>query len=247
MMNLKNTYGLIGKNIAYSFSRQFFNEKFKNENLIDSVYKNFDIEHINEFKSCLKDNPNIKGLNVTIPFKEDIIPLLDKMSTKATSIGAVNTIKITRNGQLKGYNTDAYGFKKSIEPFIKKHHKKALILGTGGASKAIAYTLKKLQIEYHFVSRNESEKYQYKSLTPDIIKEHQIIINCTPLGTYPNLEECPSIPYQSLTEHHILYDLVYNPEETLFLKKGKEMGAKIINGKKMLVLQAKKSWKIWNK
>lgn len=243
----KKIYGLIGKNIAYSFSKQFFTEKFEKEKLSNSIYKNFDIQTIKEFKICLKNNPEIKGLNVTIPFKEEIIPYLDKMSSKAKKIGAVNTIHITNKGHLKGYNTDAYGFEKSIEPLLNKGHKKALILGTGGASKAIAYALKKLHIKYQFVSRGESEKYQYDSLTAADIKNHQIIINCTPLGTHPNVEKCPEIPYDAITKNHILYDLVYNPKETLFLKKGKEMGAQIINGEKMLILQAEKSWRIWNK
>lgn len=246
-MSSKKTYGLIGKNIAYSFSRQYFTEKFKNENLEGFTYENFDMQNLKELENCLKKNTQIKGLNVTIPFKENIIPFLDKMSTKATRIGAVNTIKITKKGKLKGYNTDAFGFQKSIEPLLQKHHKKALILGTGGASKAIAYALKKMQIKYQFVSRGKSKKYNYDSITPTIIEKHQIIINCTPLGTYPNLDECPKIPYQAITKNHILYDLVYNPKETLFLKKGKEMNAQIINGEKMLKLQAEKSWEIWNK
>lgn len=246
-MILKKTYGLIGKNIAYSFSKQFFTEKFEKEKLSNSKYENFDIQTIKEFKNCLRRNQEIKGLNVTIPYKEEIIPYLDKMSSKAIKIGAVNTIRITRKGQLKGYNTDAYGFRKSLEPLLNKNHKKALILGTGGASKAIAYTLRRLEIKHEFVSRGESEKYQYDTLTAEDIKNHQIIINCTPLGTHPKLEECPKIPYNAITKHHILYDLVYNPEETLFLKKGKERGAQTINGKKMLILQANKSWAIWNK
>lgn len=238
-------YGLIGRNISYSFSQNFFRNKFNAENLKDCTYVNFDIKEIEDFRPLLQ-NKNLKGLNVTIPYKEEIIPYLDKTNKKATKIGAVNTIKITKKGKLKGYNTDEYGFRKSLKPYIQKHHTKALILGTGGASKAIAYTLKKLNIDFDFVSRSQNHGYNYDTLTADTIAEHKIIINCTPVGTFPNIDECPKIPYDAITDEHLLYDLIYNPKETLFLKKGKEKGAQICNGLDMLILQAKKAWEIWN-
>ncbi|WNH11839.1 shikimate dehydrogenase family protein [Thalassobellus suaedae] len=243
-----NKLGLLGKNISYSFSRSYFKEKFKNENIENTTYENFDIETINLFPSIIKDTPNLKGLNVTIPYKQDVMPFLNKINKKAKAIGAVNTIKITKKGKLIGYNTDCYGFSKSIEPLLKPHHKKALILGTGGASKAIAYSLNKLGIEYKYVSRKQSEgiSYTYNTLTETVIKEHQIIINCTPLGTFPNIDNCPDIPYSAITTQHILFDLIYNPEETKFLKLGKEHGAVTENGLNMLKLQAEKAWSIWN-
>ncbi|PWK17699.1 shikimate dehydrogenase family protein [Xanthomarina spongicola] len=243
-----NKYGLIGKNISYSFSKDYFNKKFKSELIHNSSYENFDIQSIIEFPEILNEDSNIKGLNVTIPYKELVIPYLDKLDKKAKRIGAVNTIKISKKGKLKGYNTDYYGFKKSIEPYLNSQHKKALILGTGGASKAIAYALRKLKIEYAFVSRKSSEKitFTYNELTENDIKNHQIIINCTPLGTYPNIEESPNIPYQAITDHHILFDLIYNPLETKFLALGKAKKAITINGLTMLKLQADKAWKIWN-
>jgi shikimate dehydrogenase len=177
-----------------------------------------------------------------------VIPFLDKLNKKAKQIGAVNTIKITKKGKLIGYNTDYYGFQKSIKPFLKPHHKKALVLGTGGASKAISYSLKKLNISVNYVSRQKSEKvnFTYDDLNEAIILNHQIIINCTPLGTHPNLNECPDLPYDHITKHHLLYDLIYNPEETKFLKLGKHRGATICNGLNMLKFQAEKAWKIWN-
>lgn len=241
------TYGLIGKNISYSFSKSHFSKKFITENIENSSYNNFDLSSIENFADLFKTYNTIKGLNVTIPYKEEIIPYLDKLSSKATRIGAINTIRITKKGKLKGYNTDEYGFRKSLIPLLQKHHKKALILGNGGASKAIAFSLKKLQIPYQFVSRKTDGNFNYESLTEAIIQEHQIIINCTPLGTHPNIEDCPSIPYRAITNKHLLYDLIYNPEETTFLKKGKQNGAITCNGLKMLELQANKSWQIWHK
>ena len=242
-------FGLIGRNISYSFSQNYFSIKFKDEDITDATYENFDIENINLFKIEILNQNNIKGLNVTIPYKEDIIPFLDSLDKKAKKIGAVNTIKITKKGKTKGYNTDCYGFKKSLKPHLKKRHKKALILGTGGASKAIAFVLKKLGIKYSFVSRTSSKQadFTYSELTEDIIDDHKIIINCTPVGTYPNTDHAPDIPYNFISKKHILYDLIYNPSETTFLKNGKQKGAKIINGYDMLVFQAEKAWKIWNK
>ena len=241
-------FGLIGKNISYSFSKTYFSKKFEKESIKDASYENFDLECIKEFNSVLKRNSELAGLNVTIPYKEEIIPFLNKLSKKAEKIGAVNTIKINKDGTLKGYNTDCYGFKKSITPYLKKYHQKALILGTGGASIAIAFVLQELNIEYSFVSRSKSCNYfAYGDLNFDILREYTVIINCSPVGTFPSLNECPHIPYQYLTKKHLLYDLIYNPSETLFLKKGKQQGAKICNGLKMLELQAEKAWKIWNK
>ena len=241
------TFGLIGKNISYSFSQQYFTEKFKNEKIDHHSYQNFDFQVLEEIKSIIEPSPKFNGLNVTIPYKEEIIPYLDKVSSKALRIGAVNTIRITKKGKLKGYNTDEYGFRKSLHPLLKKHHKKALILGTGGASKAVAFALKKMHIKYQFVSRNDQFDYDYSSLTPEIIAGHHIIINCTPVGTFPKVDQCPDIPYEAITKDHILYDLIYNPEETLFLSKGKSKGATICNGLQMLLLQAEKAWEIWNK
>jgi len=240
--------GLLGKNISYSFSKTYFKTKFKDESIEDISYENFDIKSIDLFPSIIKNTKNLKGLNVTIPYKQEVMPFLDKINNKAKNIGAVNTIKITKKGKLVGYNTDCYGFSKSLKPLLKLHHKKALILGTGGASKAIAYSLKKLGISYFYVSRKQSDgvTYTYDSLTEHIIDTHQIIINCTPLGTFPNIEDCPKIPYQGITENHILFDLIYNPEETKFLRLGKQQNAVTTNGLNMLKLQAEKSWSIWN-
>ena len=238
-------FGLIGKQIDYSFSKFYFSKKFEKENL-PYTYENFDLDTLAKFPNVLASN--IKGLNVTIPYKEHIIPYLDKLSKKAKSIGAVNTIKITKKGKLIGYNTDAFGFRKSIEPLLQSHHKKALILGTGGASKAIIYALGKLNIRYSFVSRvlTEDVNYSYDTLSENDIANHLIIINCTPVGTFPNVNECPDIPYEGISEGHLLYDLVYNPPISLFLKNGHKRGAAICNGENMLIIQAEKSWKIWN-
>ena len=247
-MASKKQYGLVGKNISYSFSKAFFAEKFERENYKNHTYENFDIQEIFEFPGILKNNPDLKGLNLTIPYKEVVIPFLDKMSKNALKIGAVNTIKFSTNGKTKGYNTDFYGFKKSLKPLLKSYHKKALILGTGGASKAVAYALRLLEIDYILVSREPSEHtLRYDELDASTFEEYQIIINCTPLGTSPNVEVCPEIPYQYFSEKHIAYDLIYNPEETLFLKKAKENGAVVKNGYEMLVFQAEKAWKIWKK
>jgi len=239
-------FGLIGKNIDYSFSKSYFTKKFDFEGL-QHTYQNFDINSIKDFPDIFKSTKGIKGLNVTIPYKEEVIPYLDKIDKKATKIGAVNTIRITKKGKLIGYNTDYYGFQKSIEPYLKPQHKKALILGTGGSSKAIAYALKRLNISYHFVSRTASkfQTYSYDELSETIISEHQIIINCTPLGTFPDTNVCPQIPYDAISKEHLLYDLIYNPEETKFLTIGKLKSATICNGHDMLELQAEKAWEIW--
>ena len=246
------TYGLIGFPLEHSFSAKFFNEKFKDEN-IDAEYLNFEIEHIFDLRKVLVFNPQLKGLNVTIPYKEAVLTFLDDLSPVARKIGAVNVIKIERspnnpnNYKLKGYNTDYIGFKESITPLLNPaYHKNALVLGTGGASKAVCVALDALGIDWTYVSRQAKENsYTYETLTPEIIAENNIIINTTPLGTFPNVEELPQLPYSSLTPHHLFFDLVYNPSETSFLNKGKEMGATVKNGAEMLRLQALEAWEIW--
>lgn len=243
----KANYGLIGKNISYSFSRGYFKKKFEEMGLNDHVYQNFDLPSISEFTAIFKNTKNVKGLNVTIPYKEEVMDFLNDIDPAAKKIGAVNTIKVSKEG-LKGFNTDAYGFKKSLEPHLKKHHQKGLILGTGGASKAIAYVLEELDITYSFVSRSgKNNGFTYDELTDDIIEEHTLIINCSPVGTFPDIEKKPNIPYRKINQKHLLFDLIYNPEETAFLKAGKTNGATICNGYNMLEYQAEKSWEIWNK
>lgn len=241
-------FGLVGRNIGYSFSKEYFTERFRKDNLQDYIYQNFDITDIEQFPEIIKNNPTLAGLNVTIPYKETVIPFLDRLSRKATGIGAVNVIRFTRSGKLKGYNSDYYGFKKSLEPLLQPHHKKALILGTGGASKAVAFALEELDLLYTFVSRDATDKtIGYGRINATTFDNYQIIINCTPLGTSPNTKEFPDLPYQFFTEKHIAYDLIYNPAETQFLKKAKKKGAVTKNGLEMLILQAEKAWKIWNK
>ena len=241
-------FGLLGKNISYSFSKKYFTDKFISEKL-NHQYQNIDIPIIEDLLDFLANNiDTLKGFNVTIPYKEDIFKYLDDVDTDAKQIGAVNCVKIIDNQFLKGFNTDTYGFEKSIIPLLEKHHTKALILGTGGASKAIAFTLKKLKIDYKLVSRTpKNNQFSYQDLDKTILSEYTIIINTTPLGTKGKSENLfPNIPYQFLTNNHLLYDLIYNPKETVFLKKGKNHGAKTKNGLEMLVLQADKSWEIWN-
>ena len=247
-------YGLIGYPLQHSFSSKFFNEKFKKES-IDAEYLNFEIEHIFEIRRILVFNPHLKGLNVTIPYKEAVITFLDDISPVAKEIGAVNVIKIERGFgdtygyKLTGYNTDYIGFKNSIKPLIQaEYHQQALVLGTGGASKAVCKALESLGIAWKYVSRTPKEgALTYDTLTPEVLSDHKVIINTTPLGTFPNVDECPNIPYSFLTPQHLLYDLVYNPSETTFLKKGKQMGATIKNGAEMLELQALEAWDIWSK
>lgn len=242
-------YGLIGYPLTHSFSIGFFNEKFKSEG-IDAIYENFEIPSIEDFPEVVDTNPNLKGLNVTLPYKERVIAYLDVLSPEARAIGAVNVIKVSHKGkdtQLKGYNSDVIGFTKSIDPLIKPYHKKALILGTGGASKAIDYGLKSLGLETVKVSRYEhADTIQYDNITADIVKEYNVIVNCTPCGMYPNADECPKLPYEAMDSNNLLYDLIYNPDETLFMKKGMEHGAVVKNGLEMLLLQAFVSWEFWN-
>lgn len=239
-------FGLIGKNIDYSFSRSYFREKFET-NKLDCSYKNFDLETIDSFIELKKNCKVFSGFNVTIPYKEVILPYLDYIDEEAKRIGAVNTIKI-KNNKLIGYNTDHYGFKESLVKYLKPHHKTALILGTGGASKAVAFALRELGIKFEYVSRTKSPeiKHTYNTLTSTEIEANKLIINCTPLGTFPKLEKCPEISYDQLDKYHLLFDLIYNPAQTKFLKNGKLRGAKTINGLEMLINQAEKSWEIWS-
>ena len=245
----KHLYALVGRNISYSFSRGYFTEKFEKLDLEDHKYINFDIQSIHELPQKIKENKKrLKGMNVTIPYKLEVFNFLDRIDKKALKVGAVNTIKISKNGRLKGFNTDVYGFKKSLKPLLKKNHKKALILGTGGAAKAVVFVLEMLEIKYKQVSRAPEGKKQisYSDITEEMMNSYHLIVNCTPLGTHPNVENCPDIPYEFISDKHLLYDLIYNPAETTFLKKGKEKGAIIKNGLEMLELQAEKAWKIWN-
>ena len=241
-------FGLVGKNIGYSFSKNYFTEKFQNLGLKEYFYQNFDLETIDTLPEIIAKNPDLQGFNVTIPYKEKIIQYLDAINDEAQKIGAVNVVKITNDRKLIGYNTDFYGFSKSLESLLTKNHQKALILGTGGASKAIFYALEQLKIPYTIVSRTKNAtNITYTEIDKKIILEHQIIINATPLGTFPNVDNCPDIPYNYLNNNHLCYDLIYNPSESLFLKLAKEKGALTKNGLEMLQLQAEKSWEIWQK
>lgn len=240
------TFGLIGKNIDYSFSRTYFAGKFRSEN-IPARYINFDLENVDKFPAVIKTTPDLGGLNVTIPYKQEIIPFLDALDPNAENIGAVNTIKINKEKKLTGYNTDYIGFSESLKPFLKPHHKKALILGTGGASKAVAFTFSKLGIAFTFVSRQPKNKILgYSDLTKELLEEYTILVNSTPLGTFPDIEKHPPIPFEYLTSSHLVYDLIYNPAVTTFMNKAKQKGATVTNGLKMLELQAEAAWKIWN-
>ncbi|MFD1095469.1 shikimate dehydrogenase family protein [Salegentibacter chungangensis] len=239
-------YGLIGQNIDYSFSRAYFSEKFEKHH-ITAVYRNFDLSKIEQIEEVFKNTPDLSGLNVTIPYKEAVIPYLNRLDTEAEEIGAVNTIKIEKDGSLTGYNTDHYGFYEAIKAYLQPQHKKALILGTGGASKAVAYALTNLGITYRFVSRKDGHhKFSYEQLNADILKEYTVIINCTPLGTHPDTERYPDLPIGYISEAHLIFDLIYNPLETTLMKKARERGATCLNGLNMLKLQAEKAWEIWN-
>ena len=243
-------YGLIGYPLTHSFSKRYFTEKFETGK-IDAVYSNYEIDSITRFPEVIASSPELIGLNVTIPYKEQVIPYLDDLNDSAREIGAVNTVKITRteNGiKLKGFNTDTHGFENSLKPLLKPHHTKALILGTGGASKALKYVLKKLGIDFISASIEElkDNEIRYEDIDEKVISERRLIINATPLGTYPKVEGCPDIPYQYLTSDHLLFDLVYNPEVTRFMSLGLEKGATVKNGYEMLLLQAERSYAIWN-
>lgn len=256
-------YGLIGFPIKHSFSKEYFTKKFESEGLTDHVYELFPLPNISDVQELISSNPELCGLNVTIPHKIGIMFYLDKVDEAAREIDAVNCIRIRNQKpvesffsgelsamkvKLEGFNTDAYGFEASLKPLLKKHHKKALVLGNGGATRAVIYVLKKLDIDYLIVSRRPVGKYQidYPGVTESVMTEYTVIINTTPLGQSPNVGECAPIPYEYITDRHLLYDLVYNPEETEFLKRGAGNGAATKNGLEMLHLQAEKSWEIWN-
>lgn len=255
-------YGLIGYPLSHSFSKKYFSDKFEKEGLEDREYELYPLQHLSDLPELINSTHDLCGLNVTVPHKIGVMFYLDKIDPAARAIDAVNCIKIVNHQpveaffsgelssmkvRLEGYNTDAFAFEKSLKPLLKKHHQKALILGNGGAARAVAYVLNKMDISYRLVSRRAiGKQLSYKQLTPDVMKERLLIVNTTPLGTAPNIEECPDIPYELLTPQHLLYDLVYNPTETEFLKRGKEKGAAIKNGLEMLHLQAEKSWEIWN-
>ena len=239
-------FGLIGRNISYSFSRKYFSEKFSREGIAAS-YENYDLQEIEEFPKVIATNPKLKGLNVTIPYKQAIFPFLDTLDPIAEEIGAVNTIKVEKDGSLTGYNTDYFGFAEALKPHMKPHHAKALILGTGGASKAVNYALNSLGIITTFVSRSPSKNdISYEDLSAEVLKETTVIVNTTPLGTFPKTEEFPALPVEHLSSRHLLFDLIYNPPKTALMQMAEDKGATILNGQKMLEVQAEKAWQIWN-
>ena len=244
-------FGLIGYPLSHSFSKAYFTEKFHRLQLTDNVYENYALENLNAFLPLIKSDAAIQGLNVTIPYKIEIIPFLNKLNEEAEKVGAVNTIKIEKKNDdliLTGFNTDVYGFEKSIKPFLKNIHNKALILGNGGAARAVKYVCEKMGIDFLIVSRNPSapNAINYSQLNEYIFKSFLFIVNTTPLGMFPHPETYPPIPFEFITSDHLMMDLVYNPEDTEFMKKGKAKGATVLNGKNMLHLQAEKSWEIWN-
>ena len=238
-------YGLIGFPLGHSFSRGFFTEKFAREG-IDAEYVNFEIPDASMLLDVIRDNPELRGLNVTLPHKQAVIPLLDELSDEAREIGAVNVIRI-RDGKLKGFNSDIIGFTDSIRPLLQPHHKKALVLGTGGASKAICVGLNRLGIEWTYVSRSPREgMLTYEDITAETLQQYTVIVNCTPVGMFPKVDAAPAIPYELLTPQHLLFDCVYNPEDTLFMQKSRAQGATEKNGLEKLHLQAEASCKFWN-
>jgi shikimate dehydrogenase len=239
------TYGLIGYPLTHSFSPAYFANKFHQEG-VDAVYEKYELSNIEDFHKLIRTKPEITGLNVTIPYKQSIIPFLDELSTSAKAIGAVNCIAF-KDGKLKGYNTDVIGFEESLLPVLRPQHQKALVLGTGGSSLAVRYVLERLNIPYRLVTRNKNAStITYDELDEAVLKEYLVIINTTPVGMFPDVENCPAIPYAAISPAHLLYDLIYNPAETKFLALGKMQGAYIRNGWEMLQLQAEASWQIWN-
>ena len=248
-MNSKQTFGLIGYPLGHSFSRAFFTEKFQREG-IDAEYLNFPIEHANSLPDIIREHPTLRGLNVTLPHKQAVIPFLDELSPEAERIGAVNVIRIDRHdghARLKGFNSDVIGFRESLRPLLLPHHRRALVLGTGGASRAVCAGLEQLGLEWTYVSRSQRpDGLTYDQLTPQTLAEYLVIVNCSPVGMFPHTDECPALPYEALTPRHLLFDLVYNPQETLFLQKGAQQGATVKNGLEMLHLQALASWRFWN-
>ena len=249
MAHPEKLYGLLGYPLVHSFSQNYFNQKFESEN-IDAKYINFEIPDVGMLMEVVAENENLNGLNVTIPYKEQVIPFLDEIDPAASEVGAVNVIKFIRGKdglRLKGYNSDIIGFTDSIKSLLKPHHQSALVLGTGGAAKAVSYSLRKLGLEVQLVSRRKSANtLVYEELTKNDLKTHKVIVNTTPLGMYPNVDTCPDIPYRYLTSQHLCYDLIYNPDETLFLKNSRLAGAQVKNGLEMLLLQAFASYSIWN-
>jgi shikimate dehydrogenase len=244
-------YGLIGYPLGHSFSKDFFNRKFSSET-IDSVYENYEIQDVRELKNIIKDNPDLQGLNVTLPHKVAVMPLLDEIDKDAEAIGAVNVVVFKKGTfgktKLKGYNSDITGFKRSIEPLLNESHRKALILGTGGSSKAVFQGLKQLGIASTFVSRSAKDNaIRYEDITAKVMEQYTVIVNTTPVGMFPKVDVSPDIPYELLTPDHLLYDLLYNPDETMFMKNGKKYGATVKNGLEMLLLQAFVSWELWGK
>lgn len=244
---MERRFGLIGFPLSHSFSKRFFAEKFAQENIVNAQYANYPIESIGQFKQLWELDPQLEGVNITIPHKKAVIPFLDHPSSIVKATNACNCIR-KYNGQLYGYNTDVIGFEKSLKPFLQPYHQKALILGTGGAAAAVAWVLQKLAISFQYVSRsvNGDDVISYEKLTNSMLQEYLLIINTSPVGMYPDVNEAPALNYKALSEQHHLYDLIYNPAETLFLTKGKEHGASIQNGEEMLHLQAEASWEIWN-
>ena len=239
-------FGLIGKTLSHSFSKNYFTQKFVREHIDNCRYDLFELPAIEDLPALLHSHPDLEGLNVTIPYKQEVIPYLDETSEVVQEIGACNCIKIT-GGKLVGFNTDVVGFKNSLEPYLLPIHNRALVLGTGGAAKAVQYALKQLQIEYKLVSRRKtSDGLGYEDIGEEILDQYPLIINTTPLGTYPNVDEAPPIPYTYLSPRHLLFVLVFNPAKTKFLQNGEAQGARIANGHEMLVLQAEESWRIWN-
>ncbi len=242
----RDVYGLIGYPLGHSFSRAFFTEKFQREG-IDAEYRNFQIESADELLDIVGSTPNLRGLNCTIPHKQAIIPLLDELSREAREIGAVNVIKVSEGGRLKGFNSDIIGFMESIGPLLKPHHRRALVLGTGGASKAVCAGLERLGLSWRYVSRTPREgHFVYADVSRGLLCDYEVVVNCSPIGMFPRVDECPAIPYQHITDRHLLYDLVYNPEETKFLRLGRQRGAVVKGGLEMLHLQAEASWVFWN-
>ncbi len=238
-------FGLIGFPLSHSFSQKYFSEKFAQLGITDCVYENYSFADISELRELLNNRKELEGLNITIPYKKQVLDFLTDKSDVVNQIGACNCIHFT-NEKLIGYNTDVVGFEKSLLPFLQPHHQKAIVFGTGGASAAVAYVLQKLGIAFQYVSRNTADTLSYEALDETFLSENQLLINTTPLGMYPNVDECPDIPYQYLTAKHHLYDLIYNPAETKFLEKGRLQGATTQNGQEMLVVQAEESWRIWN-
>lgn len=243
-------YGLVGHPLGHSFSAGYFAEKFAREG-IDAIYTNFDIADIAQFTTLIAENANLRGLNVTIPHKQAVIPLLDELSAEAREIGAVNVVRIKHEAdgaiRTKGYNSDVIGFVESLRPLLQSHHRGALVLGSGGASKAVVYGLKKLGITPLYVSRTKrDDALTYEELTPEVLAAYHVIVNCSPVGMYPHVDEAPRLPYHLLTPQHLCYDLVYNPLETAFMRKASEQGAVVKNGLEMLHLQAEAAWNYWN-